>query len=130
MDFSSPPAPVLAALADAIEEQLTAVMEVMHFVAKADGFLSADELRQFLRLAKTVSGGSIDSKKLSALVSSWSKRVGVNAHQRLSELSLILGTSELRRATYELAQKMATADGKLEGQELAVLEQIETAFGI
>lgn len=129
MDFSIPPAPVVAALRGASEEQLIAVMEVMHFVAKADGFLSADELRQFLKLSKAVSGTRIDSKRLSDLVSGWSKRE-IDTKQRLMDLGAILLTAEMRRATYELAEKMATADGKLEGKEMGVLEQIEEAFGI
>lgn len=129
MDFSIPPAPVVAALRGASEEQLIAVMEVMHFVAKADGFLSADELRQFLKLSKSVSGTRIDSKRLSDLVSGWSKRE-IDTKQRLMDLGAILLTAEMRRATYELAEKMATADGKLEGKEMGVLEQIEEAFGI
>lgn len=101
----------------------------MHFVAKADGFLSADELRQFLKLSKAVSGTRIDSKRLSDLVSAWGKRE-IDTKQRLMDLGAILLTAEMRRATYELAEKMATADGKLEGKEMGVLEQIEEAFGI
>ncbi len=130
MDFSTPPAPIVAALADATEEQLIAVMEVMHFIAKADGFLSADELRQFLKFAKTVCSDKIDSSQLSALVSGWGKRKVDDVPARLATLSQILESDSVRRAAYDLASKMAAADGQLEDAEMKVLEQIEEALRI
>jgi uncharacterized tellurite resistance protein B-like protein len=129
MDVSLPPALVVSALEGASEEQLIAVMEVMHFVAKADGFLSADELRQFLKLSKALSDTKIDSKTLSELVSAWGKRE-VDTRARLTELTAILATPEIRRAAYELAEKMATADGTLEGKEMGVLELIEEVLDL
>lgn len=130
MDLSTPPSQVVAALSDATEEQLIAVLEIMHFTAKADGFLSADELRQFLKFAKTVSGGKISSSRLGELVSAWGTRKVDSIPTRLSELKGVLGSQETCRAAYDLAAKMAAADGKLEATEMNVLEQVEEALGV
>lgn len=130
MDLSTPPAPVVAALSDATEEQLIAVLEIMHFIAKADGFLSADELRQFLKFAKTVSSSKISPPRLGELVSQWGKRRVDNIPTRLSELKEVLGSPKIQRAAYDLAAKMAAADGKLEATEMKVLELVEEALGV
>lgn len=128
MDFSLPPQLALNAFKDATHETLVAVLEVMHFVARADGAISADELRQFLKFAKTVSLGKISAGELSALVSGWNERGEVDAPARLAELAAILSHPTERRATYELASRMATADGKLESAEEGVLGLIEVAL--
>jgi len=130
MDLSMPPAPALTALAHASEEQLIAVLEVMHFIARADGFLSANELREFLKFAKTVSSGKINATLLGELVSTWSKRKVADIPARLAELKEILGDKQTCRAAYDLASKMAAADGKLESTEMKVLELVEEALGV
>src|SRR5690606_41837985 len=94
----------------------------------SDGFLSADELRQFLKFAKTVSKGRIDSSQLSAHVSDWSKRPQADLSARLLELNNVLGSTAVRQAAYDLALRMAAADGTLHENESAVLEAIETTF--
>lgn len=125
-----PPAPALAALSAASEEKLVAVLEVMHFIARADGFLSADELREFLKFAKTVSDGKISAAQLGELVSGWGKRKVGDIPERLAELKEILGDKKTCRAAYDLASKMAAADGKIESAEMKVLELVEVALDV
>lgn len=130
MDLSTPAPPAAHALSSASEAKLIAVLEVMHFVAKADGFLSAEELRQFLKFARTATGGKIDATRLGDLVTSWGKRKVTDIPARLRELSKILDDESTCRAAYDLASKMAAADGKVESQEMTVLEMVEEALDI
>lgn len=130
MDLRMPPAPVGLALRDASVEQLVAVLEIMHFVAKADGFLSADELRHFLKFAKTISSGKISAARLGEVVSNFGKRKVEDIRARLAELKEVLGSPEVCRAAYDLASKMAAADGKLESTEMKVLDLVEEALGV
>jgi tellurite resistance protein len=130
MDLNQPGPAAASALSEASEEQLIAALEIMHFVAKADGFLSADELRQFLKFAKTIAHGKINATHLGELVSNWGKRKVGDVRARLTELKEILGDPEICRAAYDLAAKMATADGKFEAAEMKVLELVEETLGI
>lgn len=128
MELDIPAVPAVAALSNATEVQLIAILEIMHFIAKADGFLSADELRQFLKFAKTVSHGRIDASRLGDLVSGWGKRKVADIPTRLRELSKVLDDEKTCRAAYDLASKMAAADGKVESSEMSVLEMVEEAL--
>jgi len=118
---------VLVALEAASSEQRSAVLEVMFFVAAADGRVGADELRGFLRLAKAT-GASPSA--VSASITEWRARGNIDVPARLAELSAILSTDELRRAANELATRTAASDGHLGGEEASVLELIHDALGL
>ncbi len=118
---------VLADLEAASSEQLSAVLEIMFFVAAADGRVEADELRGFLRLAKAT-GASPSA--VSASITEWRTRDKLDVSARLGELSTILATEELRRAANELATRTAASDGHLGSEEARVLELIHDALGL
>lgn len=110
--------------------QLLAVLELMYFVAKADGFLAADELRAFLKVAGEMSGDRFSSTHLSQLVSSWSNREVLDIDARLEELKTSLGHETARRAAHALAQSMAHADGVVRDSESQMLDRIARIFDL
>ncbi|HSC87906.1 MAG TPA: tellurite resistance TerB family protein [Polyangiaceae bacterium] len=118
---------VVAALVGASPEQLNAVLEVMFFVASADGRVEADELRGFLRVAKAT-GASPSA--VSASITQWRSRGSVDVAERVAQLSDVLGTDELRRTAFQLATRTAASDGHLDGAEAQVLELVGDALGV
>lgn len=125
----SPPPDAVAVLRAAGDQEVTAALEVMYLVAQADGFVAADELRHFLAVARTISDGTLDATRLSELITTW-KATQADVPQRSRELALLLGTREARRAAYDLAQAMATADRQLGEAELTVMDQIGEALDL
>jgi uncharacterized tellurite resistance protein B-like protein len=108
--------------------QLLVALELMYFVAKSDGFLAADELRAFLKVAGEMSGDKFSSSHLSRLVSSWGKREVVDIDARLEELKLSLGHKAAWRAAHGLARSMARADGVVLESESQMLDKIARIF--
>jgi uncharacterized tellurite resistance protein B-like protein len=130
MNERAPSAAALELFAAASDAELEAGLELMYLVAKADGFVAADELRQFLRVARALPGGRLDTARLSALLDTFKARGAVEIRARSAELGAVLGTPALRRAAYELAAAIVTADGELREAEVATLEAVGEALGL
>jgi tellurite resistance protein len=122
-----PPQALAPALLTASPDQINAVLEVMFFVAAADGRVEADELRGFLRLAKATGAAPA---AVSASITSWKARGKVDIAARVTELAGVLGSEELRRVAYDLATRTAASDGHLGTEEARVLELIGDALDV
>ncbi len=115
---------------DAETNEMLAMFEVMYLVAKADGFFSADELREFLEIVTSLSEGKFGKQQLSALVDSWSKRGATDVDQRLGELATALQDDLSRRIAYGLALQIAESDGQFLKAESDMLGRISSAFNL
>jgi tellurite resistance protein len=130
MDAFVPPKEAIAILKSSSEAQLIAALELMYLVAKADGFVAADELRQLLAVAKASDHNRVDSRKLSALIGEWKARGRLEPEPRIKALGSILETPEVKRAAYELAAATVVADRGLSSGELQVVNLISDTFGL
>lgn len=115
---------------DAGTNELLAMLEVMYLVAKADGFFSADELREFLEIVTSLSEGKVGKQQLGALVDSWGKRGATDVDERLKELATALQDDLSRRIAYGLAMQIAESDGQFLRAESEMLDRIAKAFGL
>jgi tellurite resistance protein len=125
MARSEPPS-----LADSTTNELLAMLEVMFIAAIADRNFSAEERRNFLEHAQSLSGGLLDSTHLVPLVASWEKRDLQDIDERLLELSRDLPDETARRIAYGLACGVTDADGQVAPSEVNVLTKIAAAFAL
>jgi uncharacterized tellurite resistance protein B-like protein len=119
---------VPAALKDATEEQLCAVLEVMYYVAHSDGVFSEEEITHFLRVANAISGGKITAAKLGVVVGGWSQREEIKLEDRVTELAKILQTPTQREIACNLAAQLAEADDAVLVPEQDALQLIGRTF--
>lgn len=109
--------------------EVQAMIEVMYFVAKADGVFSIPERRQFFELVDSLSEGRIESSQLLAVVDGAEAKLesdGLDAC--LTALTPILRDELSRRIAYGLATKVAMADGDVEPREQLVLDAVARVF--
>jgi tellurite resistance protein len=116
---------------DTAAGELLAMLEVMYLVATADGYFSADERREFLAMAESLSDGKLQPAMLRSLVDSWSAHGGTGElGTRLGELAASLPDETSRRIAYGLAVQMAESDGQYLDAEAHVLAKLAAAFGL
>jgi len=118
-------------LQDAGTNELLAMLEVMYFVAIADGFFSNEERSEFLKIVESLSEGKLGPEQLASLVDSWVKSGDTQiVDERLSELAHSLPDEMSRRIAYGLAMQIADADGMYLESEALVMAKIAKAFGL
>ena len=119
---------VPAALKNATEEQLCAVLEVMYYVAHSDGVFSEEELAHFLQISNAISGGKITAAKLGLIVGAWSQREQIDPALRFSQLAQVLTTSSERELACNLAAQLAEADDAVLVPEQSMLDLLGRTF--
>lgn len=109
--------------------EVRAMIEVMYFVAKADGVFSIPERRQFLELVQALSEGQIDSSELLGVIEEADRQLAEHGlEQCLERLRGLLRDELGRRIAYGLATKVAFADGEIKVVEQQVLDDIARVF--
>jgi hypothetical protein len=110
------------------QENLCAILEVMYYMAKADGVFSHEELAHFLKIAEGISGGRITPGHLGVLVMGWAGREGVQAEARIREIAALLTDPYEREMTCNLAAQLAEADDAVLVPEKHMLDLLGRTF--
>lgn len=110
------------------QEHLCAILEVMYYMAKADGVFSHEELAHFLKVAEGISGGRVTPGHLGVLVMGWAEREGVNAESRIREIATLLTDPYEREMTCNLAAQLAEADDAVLAPEKRMLDFLGRTF--
>jgi tellurite resistance protein len=109
--------------------EVAALVEIMYFVAQADGEFSIPERRNFLETVQAISEGHLDSTELLEMIEN--AEVGLRDQglpKRLESLRAILTDELTRRLAFGLGTKIAMADGAVAPAETAILDAIADAF--
>ena len=110
---------------------LVAMISLAAKVAKADGQVTADEVRSFDQFLKNNLGMSSEDRKVAARIFNQAKDSPVPAEDFARQVRVLLGNQPDRlRDLISLLMNVAMADGRLDGAEERMIRSISTAMGL
>src|SRR5690606_4700832 len=108
--------------------RLCSILEVMYYMAKADGVFSHEELAHFLKVAEGISGGRVTPGHLGVLVSGWETREQMTSEERIPQIAGTITDSYEREMVCNLAAQLAEADDAVLAPEQRMLDFLGKAF--
>jgi len=111
--------------------EVEAMVELMFFVARADGEFSVAERRAFLETVESLSEGHLDSSDLLELMDRAQAALEVQGmDSRLTDLAAHLPDELAKRLAFGLCTQLALSDGPYQDTERNMLDQIAVALQI
>ncbi|MBC7544045.1 MAG: tellurite resistance TerB family protein [Candidatus Sericytochromatia bacterium] len=112
-------------------EHVTALLEIMTLMIRADGTIDHDEILQFMETIEHQAPfdeiGNAHLFRLAQQTGNLTFEGGVEGH--LERLKGVLDEAARLRA-YQLAWELSGADGHVDGREAALLAAIQRIFGL
>lgn len=119
---------VPAALASASEDKVRAILEILFYMARADGVFADEELAYFLRVAEPISNGRVTAAHLGVAVGEWSKRSGREIEERITQLARLFDDSYEKEMVCNLAAQLAEVDDAVLVPEQYMLDFLGRTF--